>query len=231
MRMFLFFCWLLLSSVSIAQVPTCINITQPVRNFPKISLQQNAALPLVRPAVRSPYEPAMSLSYLVLGEEGQTLPGLGMSYVPRKNTAGKLVFSGGFVWMSRTSTSHFDPRYPQMRQPLGYSDVVSTTRTGTSVGLGYLGAEYRYDLLRGEIQPYVGIGARALGGIVGSRWGMALAPQGLVGINLQISHLFSGFAEMQHVPAVGLSLGGFDSFRGMTTIAFGFSFAPQLARW
>jgi hypothetical protein len=230
MRTFLC-CWLLFSSVSIAQVPTCINITQPVRNIPKISLHQKNSLPLNRPAVRSPYEPAMSLSYLVLGEQGQTLPGLGMSYVPRKNAAGKFVFSGGFVWMSRTSTSQFVPRYAQMRQSTVYSDVGSTASTGTSIGLGYVSAEYRYYLLRGAIQPYVGIGARALGGIYGSQWGMALAPQGLVGLNLQISHLFSGFTEVQHAPAVGLTLGGFDSFRGMTTIAFGFSFAPQLARW
>jgi hypothetical protein len=230
MRTFLC-CWLLFSSVSIAQVPTCINITQPVRNIPKISLHQKNSLPLNRPAVRSPYEPAMSLSYLVLGEQGQTLPGLGMSYVPRKNTAGKFVFSGGFVWMSRTSTSQFVPRYAQMRQSTVYSDVGSRERTATSIGVGSVGAEYRYDLLRGEIQPYVGIGARVLGGVYGSQWGMAFAPQALAGLNLQISHLFSGFAEVQHVPAVGLSLGGFDSFRGITTIAFGFSFAPQLARW
>jgi hypothetical protein len=154
-----------------------------------------------------------------------------MSYVPRDNEAGKFVISGGFVWRSSSGMNRFDPRYPQVHQSSVHSEAGYTASPAPGLGVGYLGAEYRYYLLRGEIRPYVGIGTRALGGLYGSRRGVGAVPHGLAGFNLRISHVFSGFAEVQHAPGIGLTFGGFDSFQGLTTIAFGFSFAPQFTRW
>lgn len=230
MRTFLI-CCVLISSVSFAQVPTCSNATPQIRNIPQVPLYQRNSLQPTRLTERSPYEPALSVSNLVLGGEGNTVPGFGMSYVSRQNTAGKFVVSGGFVWRSSRTSFGFDPRAPQLRQSLVYSTTGYGANTAPGLGVGYLGAEYRHYLLQGEIQPYVGVGARALGGIYGSRWGMALAPHALAGLNLQISTVFSGFAEVQHTPGIGLAVGGFDSFRGLTTIAFGFAFSPQFAKW
>ncbi|HXG38885.1 MAG TPA: hypothetical protein VNL36_08985 [Bacteroidota bacterium] len=227
----LLFCCVVISSVSLAQVPTCLNVTPKIQNISRVPPNQANTLQALRLAKRSPYEPAFSVSNLVLGGEGTTVPGFGVSYVPRENAAGKFVVSGGFVWRLSNGTNGINPRFPLVRQSSVYSEVGYTASTAPGLGVGYLGAEYRYYLLRGEIQPYVGIGARALGGIYSSRWGMALAPHGLAGLNLQISHVFNGFVELQHAPGIGLTFGGLDSFRGLTTIAFGFSFVPQFARW
>lgn len=227
----LLFCCVVISSVSLAQVPTCLNVTPKIQNISRVPSHQANTLQALRLAERSPFEPAFSVSNLVLGGEGNTVPGFGVSYVPRENAASKFVVSGGLVWRLSGGTNRFDARYPLPRQSSVYSEAGATASTARSLGIGYFGAEYRHYLLRGELQPYFGIGARALGGIYSSRWGMALAPHGLAGLNLQISNVFSGFAELQHAPGIGLTFGGLDSFRGLTTIAFGFSFAPRFARW
>lgn len=224
-------CFLIfLVDVSSAQLTTCLNATPQVQNISRIPLRQANTLQSMHLTKRSPYEPALSVSNFVIGGEANTVPGFGMSYVPRDHAAGKLVVSGGFVWRLSSGTNRFDPRYLRLQQSPAYSQAGYTATTTPGLGVGYFGAEYRYALLSGEVQPYVGLGARALGGLYGNQWGMALAPFGLAGLNVQISTVFSGFAEVQHTPAVGLTFGGFDSFQGLTTIAFGFSFAPQWTR-
>jgi hypothetical protein len=224
-------CLFAATTASFAQLSTCLNTSPQMRGLSKVSLKPMNTFQDIRVASRSPYEPAFSVSGLNFGGEARTVPGLGMTYVPRSNAAGRFVFGGGFLWSSGGSTTMLDPRLTRVqRTQVSYAQNVVGT-SFASLGLGYVGAEYRYYLLQGDIQPNVGVGARALGGLYGNSWGVSAAPVGMAGLNLQISTIFSGFAEVQHAPGVGLGLGGFDSFRGMTSIAFGFAFAPQFMRW
>jgi hypothetical protein len=227
-------CGTLLLSFSVssfAQVTTCLNAGPQLKGLARISLRQTE--PLVRPtaATRSPIEPAFSVSNLLIDGAGNTVPGFGVSYVPREHAAGRLVVSGGFLWKSNGNASGIDPRYQRLQKSSVYSQVGYTENRLSTLAVGYVGAEYRYHFIRGQIQPYVGVGARTMGGMVGNRWGMAITPHALAGLNLQVSRVFSGFAEIQHAPGLGVTFGGFDSFEGLTSIAFGFSVAPQLAHW
>ncbi len=228
--LFVWCCFLLTTSVLPAQLTRCLNITPQIRGLSAVSLKPMNALESARSMKRSPYQPGFSVSGLTFGGETRTVPGIGVSYVPQEKTADKLVVSGGLLWSFGGKNVMLDPRFARVRRPqASYSQNVLGTSTA-SVGLGYVGAEYRYYFLQGDIQPYVGLGARALGSLYGSRWGVGAVPHGIAGLNVQISSIFNGFAEVQHLPGIGLGVGGFDSFRGMTTVAFGFTFAPYFTR-
>jgi hypothetical protein len=230
MRRLLGWC-LLVPLISSAQLTTCLNTPQNIRGIATIPLKQTNSLPAFPLANRSPYQPAFGVSTVLVGGEGRTVPSFGVSYVPPAKISGTLVISGGFLWSSRSNTNLYDPRFlrTQRAQMAAPAEIAGTS--APSLGFGYVSAEYRYYLLRGEIEPYVGVGARALGGAYDARWGGAVAPLALAGVSARISDLFNGFAEIQHAPSIGLGFGGFDSVRGITTFAFGFSFAPHFARW
>ncbi len=230
MRTLLLSCCLVVTSVAVAQLNTCLNTMPQIRNIARVPMTQ-ANLPQgSRLATRSPYEPAVGISEYVIDGQSRTAPSVEVQYVPQNKTSSKLIFSGGFLWSSRSNGLAVDPRVTRVQSNTVYLPVGSSDYYVPSVGMGYVGAQYRYYFLQGDIQPYVGAGAQFLGWRVDSRWGAALAPNAVAGLTAHISDIFSGFAEIQHTIGVGNLLAYSSSFGGITSVSIGFAFAPSFGR-
>ena len=222
----------LLTSISFAQLSTCLNSMPQIRNIATVPLNTTATSLVSRSETRSPYQPGIGLSQYLIDGQAHMAPSMGLQYIPRNNSAGKWIYSGGFVWSrggntglalnSRTGNFMRTPVYDQS----GLSDSYTP-----SLALAYAGIQYRYYFLQGDIQPYVGAGAQTLGWRIDSRWGAALSPNAVAGVTAKISTIFSGYAEVQHTLGMGNIYSSSSSFGGITMLAFGFSFAPNLSRW
>lgn len=235
MRIVTVLCCLLISSVLFAQVEPCLNVTSQAAN----SLQGNSKQSLVQTATksnglsslrkRSPYQPAMGVSQYMFDGQSRMAPAMGLQYVPTDNSSYKLTYSGGIVWVPQSSSTISSP---SNFTGFGRNQYVNTGlyggETQPSLLLGYAGAEYRYYLLRGDIQPYVGAGAYGLGWRYGSVAGATLAPSVMGGVSAEISTIFSGYVELRQLIGLGTFIGN-SSFGGSTTVAAGFAFAPNFS--
>jgi hypothetical protein len=98
-----------------------------------------------------------------------------------------------------------------------------------NLGLAFLGADFTFYILNGEVRPYVGLGGSLAFWSFTNQLSGALSPDVKAGLDLQLNNSLSGFAEVRRlfgVPnLVGLSTPRFD---GLTTVAVGLSFAPRL---
>lgn len=227
----LLLCSVLVTSVSVAQLNPCLTPTPQIRNLAPIPLKQSPLSGTARSARMSPFQPAMGVSQYVIDGQSRTAPSMGVRYVPRDNSSHKLIFSAGLLWNSGSSAVIADPRLAGFQRSAVYTPAQSYGDYLPSVGIGYLGAQYRYYLLQGDFQPYVGVGAQALGWRVDTRWGGTVAPNAVAGLSARISNVFDGFVEVQHAAGVGNLFGGSSSFGGITSVSFGFAFAPQFSRW
>ncbi len=225
-------CCLLLVSVSFAQLNTCLNSMPQIRNIATVPVNQTAMNLSTRSAEWSPYQPGMGISQYVIDGQAHMAPAIGLQYIPRSVSSGKLIFSGGVVW-SRGGSSGFaaNPRFTNFASNTIYSQTQSYDTYSPSLALAYAGAQYRYYFLQGDIQPYVGAGAQSLGWRIDNRWGAAISPNAVAGVTARISTIFSGYGEIQHTLGMGNIYSSSSSFGGLTTLAFGFSFAPNFSRW
>jgi hypothetical protein len=98
-----------------------------------------------------------------------------------------------------------------------------------NLGLAFLGADFTFYVLNGEVRPYVGFGGSLAFWSFTNQLSGALSPDVKAGLDLRLNNSLSGFAEVRRlfgVPnIVGLSTPRFD---GLTTVALGLSFAPRL---
>ncbi|HEY5615670.1 MAG TPA: hypothetical protein VIL52_06570 [Bacteroidota bacterium] len=236
MRIFLLLsCCFLFSVVAFAQVEPCLNVTSQSAT----GLQDNSKQSLVQLATQksrtgslrkfSPYRPALGVSQYMFDGDSRTAPAMGMQYIPTDNSAHKLTFSGGIVWLPKSSSIVADNRFTGFGR-YQYVDGGPYGQSSPSLALAYLGTEYRYYLLQGDIQPYVGAGAHALGWKYGAAWGSTLAPSMIGGVSAEISTIFSGYVELRQLIGLGTVLGT-SRFGGSTSVSAGFAFAPKFASW
>ncbi|MCI0707027.1 MAG: hypothetical protein L0Y80_06050 [Ignavibacteriae bacterium] len=230
MRMVNVLCSLIISSLAVAQVEPCLNVTsQTNRDLNGNSTQSLVQTAMQKPGIvaqrkLSPYRPALGASQFLFDGQSRTAPAMGIQYVPTEHSAGKWTFSGGLVWLPKSSTVITNSVGRPQFAGGGYGQSLP------SLFLGYAGAEYRYYLLQGDVQPYVGAGAYGLGWKYGSLSGATLAPSVMGGVNAEISTVFSGYVELRQLIGVGTFLGS-STFGGSTNISAGLAFAPNLSRW
>ncbi|HEY4613715.1 MAG TPA: hypothetical protein VII11_12085 [Bacteroidota bacterium] len=233
MRTVLLCCCLVVTSVAFAQLNTCLN-QSPQSAEGKGGFQLSQKQSLVQSAVRakklSPYRPALGVSQYMFDGQSRTAPAMGVQYIPTGSSPHKLTFSGGLVWMPKSSPYATNPSFTGFGRNQFNAFANSYSNSLPSLGLGYFGAEYRYYLMQGDFQPYVGGGAHALGWKYGAGWGATVAPSMFAGASLDISTVFSGYAELRQLVGLGTILGN-SSFGGSTSVSVGFAFAPNFSSW
>ena len=131
--------------------------------------------------------------------------------------------SAGYSEYSSTSS-------PYLYQSNAYSESQFTQpRFNLNFALAYIGTDALYYFSEGKVRPYVAAGIKAVTWQMSEGFAGTLVPSARGGIEIDINHSFSGFAEARYMYGMPNILNQYvSSLKYVTSVAFGVSFAPQL---
>lgn len=172
-----------------------------------------------------------------LGEDTRYGPAIFLQYSPNYFSTPSLdIFVGTMLHFSGTNAINQQDYIPvahlfAARYPLSYSTYYAEdyARPSFSIGLAFIGTNLTFYLTEGSVRPYAGIGGMLLFYPYADKIGGTLAPDAKVGLDVKISTVFAGFAELRRTFGVPSLIGpNSPKFGGLTAAAIGVSFAPQL---
>ncbi len=182
---------------------------------------------------RASFAPLVGVTHYILDGQATTGPAFGLQYFTREMSSSRFGLSGGVIWKSngeeyyRTDPFIYsDPSQPYRMQPPMYDGAFRTSRF--SLGLAFLGVDWRTYLADGSVRPYLGVGAQLVGWSYNSTYTGTIMPEAKAGLDVHLTSGFNAFAEGQYAFGMPTLFGSrVSSLNELFSFAVGISFAPR----
>ena len=179
------------------------------------------------------FAPLGAVTHYVLDGESITGPTIGLQYFSREISSSQFsLFAGvtfrpnGYEYYRSEPFIYQDPSMPYRMMPPVYNGAMRVSRF--SVGLGFVGGDWRTYLADGSVRPYLGVGAQLVGWSSASTYTGTILPEVKAGLDMHLSSGVNAFAEGQYSFGMPTLFGSrFSTLNDLFSFGVGISFAPR----
>ena len=182
---------------------------------------------------RPSFEPIVGATNYVLDGQEYTGPTMGLRFLSSEFSFSKVsLFAGatlrpdGFGYYRTEPFIYHDESQPYQLQSPIYDGAVPGSRF--AFGLAFVGIDWRTYLARGDVRPYVGVGAQMVSWSSSSTWTGTIVPTTNAGLEVHLSSGLSAFGEGEYGFGMPTLFGARNSsLKNLFSFGVGVDFVPR----